>query len=73
MEQGKLKNYAEAAGVLGVTRARMARIMSLLYLSPALQEAILDGRLVVSERQLLPALRHESWGKQEASIPCNHK
>lgn len=39
---GELKDYADAARVLGCTRSRVAQITSLLLLAPAIQEAIVD-------------------------------
>ena len=66
VEDGTLRDYAEAARVLGVTRARMTQIVNLLALSPALQERVLDGTLRASERQLRRVVRVVEWGRQEA-------
>lgn len=52
IEEGKIKNYAEAARRLGVTRARMAQITNLASLSTEIQEGILLGRAQTSERRL---------------------
>ena len=68
MEAGLLKDYAAAARLLGMTRARMAQVMNLLTLSPTIQESILTGRLAVSERLLRPVVRHVGWEKQEAAF-----
>ena len=57
VDRGKLKDYAEAARMLGVSRARMAQVMNLLVLSPEIQEEILLGTLQVSERRLREVVR----------------
>ena len=66
---GKFKDYVEAARALGLTRARVAQITSLLLLAPAIQEAILDlplvtGRDPVTERQLRPIVAEPDWSTQ---------
>ena len=66
VEDGTLRDYADAARVLGVTRARMTQVMNLLALSPALQERVLDGTLRVSERRLRRVVGEVEWGRQEA-------
>ncbi len=58
IRSGELKDWAEAAQVLGVTRARMTQIANLMLLSPEIQEAILslppipDGREQINEHNL---------------------
>ena len=52
VDEGKIRNYAEAARTLAVTRARMSQILNLLTLPPAVQERILLGRKPLSERRL---------------------
>jgi hypothetical protein len=67
---GEIADYAEAARLGYVTRARMSQIMGLLNLAPDLQEAILHlprvltGRDAITERDLRPLVRHESWSRQ---------
>jgi len=41
-ESGQVRDYAEVARLAGVSRARVTQVMSLLYLAPDIQEAILD-------------------------------
>ena len=43
VEAGTLKDYAEAAALLGISRARMSQVMDLLGLAPAEKERILLG------------------------------
>ena len=52
IDGGVLRDYADAAQVLGVTRARMTQIMNMLGLPVAVQEAVLRGDVAVSERSL---------------------
>ena len=42
----ELTGYAEAARVLGLTRARLTQVMGLLLLVPKVQELILRGDLL---------------------------
>ena len=65
VESGAIKNHAEAARALGVSRARMAQVMSLLNLSPTIQEVILHGDLNVGERWLRSAAREVLWQVQD--------
>lgn len=52
VEVREIKDYAEAARRLGVTRARMTQIVNLLFLPLKIQEEILTGELTTSERAL---------------------
>ena len=67
---GELRNLADAALAIGVTRARMTQIVNLLLLAPEIQETILDllpvtnGRDPVSERQLRPIAAESDWAQQ---------
>ncbi len=51
LEAGAIRDYAEAARRLGISRARMTQVMNLLTLPTATQEDILAGT-EVSERGL---------------------
>jgi len=68
VEDGQLKDYAHAARVLGMTRARMAQVMNLLLLSPGIQEKILAGKLDISERTLRAVVRRVCWDEQDAAL-----
>ena len=67
---GELRDLADAARSIGVTRARMTQIMNLLLLAPEIQEAILDLSLVtngsdpVSERALRGIVAEPNWERQ---------
>jgi hypothetical protein len=64
----ELRDYAHAAEVLGMTRARVSQICGLTLLAPAIQEAILnmpDGRRdPVTERQLREIVAEPHWDRQ---------
>ena len=70
IRSGELRDLADAARVLGMSRARISQITNLLLLSPVIQEAILDlpllitGRDTVTERQLRPIAAEPDWNKQ---------
>ncbi len=67
---GELRDFADAARAIGVTRARITQITNLLLLAPEIQEAILGlpsitkGRDPVTERQLRPIAAEPDWNKQ---------
>ena len=69
---GELRDLADAARAVGVTRARMTQIANLLLLSPEIQEAVLvlppatNGRDPVSERQLRRVVAEADWDEQRA-------
>jgi hypothetical protein len=72
VRHGEFRDYADAARRLGLTRARVTQITSLLLLAPEIQEAILDlppvttGRDPISERQLRPIVAELDWNNQLA-------
>jgi hypothetical protein len=65
-----MKNWAEAARLIGITRARMTQIANLMLLAPEIQEAILilppvlDGAAPVSEHDLREIGGMPDWHKQ---------
>jgi hypothetical protein len=68
---GELRDLADAARVLGLTRARVTQLMNLLLLAPRIQEAILElpptmGRDTVTERSLRPIVAEPVWDRQLA-------
>jgi hypothetical protein len=70
LRTGDVKDYSEAARLGHVTRARISQIVSLLYLAPDIQEAILflprieHGRDLVILHDLLPIASAADWSKQ---------
>ena len=67
---GELRDLADAARTLGLTRARVTQVANLLLLAPEIQEAILDlplitnGRDPVSERALRRIVVEPDWNRQ---------
>ena len=70
LRAGVARDYAELGRLGRVTRARVSQIMSLLYLAPDVQEAILflpptgRGRDPVILRDLLPIAAVPDWKRQ---------
>jgi len=64
IDSGRVKDYAEAARIFGVTRGRMTQVMNLLNLSARIQELLLSGELHVSEGLLREIVRDPIWGHQ---------
>ena len=67
IQRGELRDLADAARHLGLTRARVTQVVSLLLLAPEIQEAVLDLPLVsdpISERQLRLITAEPDWNKQ---------
>lgn len=67
--RGEIRNQADGARRLGLTRARLSQILDLTNLAPDLQEEILfletlDGHEPLRERALRGALRFTAWAEQ---------
>ena len=56
IESGRLVDYAHAARILGVSRARLSQLMDLLMLPADLQEQVLLGQWMSGERALRRAI-----------------
>jgi len=69
---GELRDLADAARVLGLTRARVTQLMNLLLLAPELQLAVMElpltvnGRDTVTERSLRRIVAEAVWEQQLA-------
>ena len=59
-----MKDYAQAARQLGITRARMSQVMGLLNLSPRVQMAVLSGKLAATERSVRSLTNEVMWESQ---------
>ena len=70
VRSGQFRDYADAARRLGLSRARVTQITSLVLLAPTIQEAILSLPLItrgcdsISERQLRPIAAEPDWNRQ---------
>ncbi len=73
IRSGELRDWAEAARLVGVTRARMTQIASLLLLAPKIQEDILNlpnvtrGPDPFTERLLRATAAHADWRTQNSA------
>jgi len=72
IDRGDLRDQADAARRLGLTRARLTQLMDLTLLAPDIQEQILflesvDGVEPMSERELRAAARTALWARQPRS------
>jgi hypothetical protein len=72
IDRGEIRDQAEAARRLGVTRARITQILGLTSLAPDLQEHILFSDVDIlpgppTEHLLRTVLRTMSWGSQRLS------
>jgi hypothetical protein len=61
---GAIPDYASAAAALGLTRARLSQVTSLLLLAPEIQRRIALGEIAVSERDLRHVSAEPEWSKQ---------
>ncbi|HEX2691105.1 MAG TPA: hypothetical protein VHN14_31035 [Kofleriaceae bacterium] len=69
---GQLRDQADAARRLDITRARVTQLLALLLLAPDLQERVLfleaiDGIEPVTERALRLVTHTRSWEEQRAT------
>jgi alkylated DNA nucleotide flippase Atl1 len=70
VDRGEVRDYADIARLVGVTRARVTQIMDLLLLAPDVAEAILDlprivaGRDRPAEREVRAVALLAEWNKQ---------
>ena len=67
VDDGRLRDYAEAADILGLTRARLTQVMNLVLLAPEIQEAVV-GEGAMSERDLRRLSAEQDWGVQVSII-----
>ena len=64
IERGELRDYAEVAECLGITRARVTQICDLALLDPRIQAAVLLGHVEPRDRHLREVGRHLLWTDQ---------
>lgn len=69
IDRGEIRDQADAARKLGLTRARLTQIMDLTRLAPDVQEEILflkalDGVRPLTERALRAVVHADSWMEQ---------
>jgi hypothetical protein len=64
IRDGTVRDQTDLARLVGVTRARVSQVMRLLWLSLAIQEAVLDGEVVVHEKALRKVAGVVLWDGQ---------
>jgi hypothetical protein len=73
IDRGAVRDRAEAARRLALTRARVTQLIDLTLLAPDIQERILfaesvEGQEAMAERAVRAAVRVESWAKQRECL-----
>ena len=66
IQQGVVRDQADLARLVGVSRARVTQVMRLLDLAPDIQEAVLDGRVdgLGIEKALRAVAEEPIWAGQ---------
>lgn len=70
LRSGAVRDQADLARLVGVSRARVTQVMSLLWLAPDLQLKVLGGLESPTERRLRQAARHQEWRAQREALRC---
>ena len=65
VRRGEVKDYAEIARRMGLSRARVTQICGLVFLSPRLQQQLLLGEQHVPQRRMRRATKFLTWLEQE--------
>lgn len=73
IDRGEIRDQAEAARRLKLTRARLTQILDLALLAPDVQEGVLaweaiGGKEPASERDLRTTARASGWNKQRDMV-----
>lgn len=64
IRSGAVRDQAELARLVGVSRARVTQVMGLLWLAPDVQEAVLFGEIDTDERALRERAGEVVWRKR---------
>ena len=68
LQRGEVASYADIARRRGTSPSHMNDVAMLTLLAPDIQEAILDGRLLLSEYALRPIALMASWEAQRRAV-----
>ena len=68
LQRGEVASYADAARRRGTSPSHMNDIAGLTLLAPDIQQAILEGRLLLSEYALRPIALMASWEAQRRAV-----
>jgi hypothetical protein len=71
IDAGEIRDHAQAAELLGMTAVNVGYVMNLLHLAADVQEALIMGELVTSERSLRQVARMLSWNVQRRLLCLN--
>lgn len=76
IDRGVVRDRAEVARRLGLTRARLTQLMDLTLLAPDIQAAVLDlqsvdGQEPFSERTLRAAAHAGPWSEQRRALAAS--
>jgi hypothetical protein len=72
IQSGAVRDQAELARLVGVNRARVSQVMSLLWLAPDIQETVINGHGwdAHSERALRRIAVEPVWAVQFRCLGC---
>jgi hypothetical protein len=78
IDGGVVRDRAEVARGLGLTRARITQLLDLTLLAPDIQEQILlaeatNGIEPMAERQLRAVVKNAAWKTQRATAPTDER
>jgi len=79
IRSGEIRDWADAARLTGVTRARMTQIASLLLLAPEIQTTILElcegseRHDPATEHRLRAIVAHADWTQQRATAQLERR
>jgi ParB-like chromosome segregation protein Spo0J len=73
IDRGVVRDRAEVARRLGLTRARVTQLLDLALLAPDIQDQLLflesvDGQDAVAERQIREVVRNDTWAVQRMAF-----
>lgn len=68
IRSGAVRDQADLARLVGVSRARVTQLMSLLWLSPEIQESTLNGAIGVDEQTLRQVAAQAAWQLQAVAL-----
>jgi hypothetical protein len=68
VEAGRFRDYRDAARQLGMCGSHLTHITNLLRLAPDIQQRLLTGNLITTERALRPVLRALLWSEQHDAL-----
>lgn len=72
IDRGVVRDRAEVARLLGITRARVTQLLDINLLAPDIRERVLDletmdGGEPITERAVREVARKQSWAEQRAA------